>query len=346
MYGNRMASDELNGRAITADAEWLAHRYDAVGDAIHFVRVTRGDHRTATFLTDEYLGQRPPLALSRTAMRAAAVPAAPLHFIFHSAFCCSTLVARAFDLPGRAMGLKEPAILNDLVGWRQRGAEPRQLAAVLDGALALLARPFAAGEAVVVKPSNLVNTLAPAIMAMRPEARALLLHAPLRTYLGSVARKGMDGRLWVRDLLVKQARDGAVRFNFGAEDLLALTDLQAAALGWLNQQALFGELVERLGPRVRTSDSDRLLGDPHTAMSALFAHFGMPLDRDAVAAVVGGPAFNRHSKRAHEAFDTDARAAEQQRDLLFADEIEKVAVWAEAVAERFGVPMQLPRGLN
>ena len=335
-----MTSTALDGRALAADAEWLAHRYDPVGDAIHFVRVTRAEHRAATFLTDEYLGQRTPLPVARAATRG--TPPAPLHFVFHSAFCCSTLVARAFDLPGRAMGLKEPTILNDLVGWRQRGAEPRLLAEVLDGVLALLARPFEPGEVIAVKPSNVVNTLAPAIMAMRPEAQALLLHAPLRTYLGSIARKGMDGRLWVRDLLVKQARDGAVRFNFGAEDLLALTDLQAAAIGWLNQQALFAELAARWGDRIRTIDSERLLTHPRAAMGSLFAHFRVPLGPEALEEVVRGPAFTRHSKRADDAFDPDARAAEQQRDRLFADEVDKVAIWAAAVAARFGVPMQLP----
>ncbi len=346
MYGNGMAADVPDPRDIAAHAEWLAHRYDPIGDAVQFVQVTRQEHRAATFLTDAELGPRAPVVLSRGQALAGTGPAAPLHFIFHSAFCCSTLVARAFDLPGHAMGLKEPTILNDLVGWRQRGAEPRQLAAALDAALTLLARPFGAGEAIVIKPSNVVNMLAPAIMAMRPDARALLLHAPLPVYLGSIARKGMEGRLWVRDLLVKQARDGAVRFNFGAEDLLALTDLQAAAVGWLNQQALFADLTERLGGRIRTADSERLLAEPRAAMAALFAHFDMELAPEALGRVVSGPAFTRNSKRAGEAFDSDARAAEQQRDRLFADEVDKVAVWAAAVAERFGVPMQLPRSLS
>ena len=56
-------------------------------------------------------------------VRAAARPAT-MHFIFHSAFCCSTVLARAFDIPGIAMGLKEPPIYNDIVGWRHRGGGP------------------------------------------------------------------------------------------------------------------------------------------------------------------------------------------------------------------------------
>ena len=48
---------------------------------------------------------------------------APIHFIFHSAFCASTMLVRALDVPGSAMGISEPVILNDMVGWRRRGAE-------------------------------------------------------------------------------------------------------------------------------------------------------------------------------------------------------------------------------
>src|SRR4051812_12161071 len=102
------------------DATWLAHRYDPGHDAFHLRAVTRETHRAVTFLTDEYLpAAADPLVLQRAAARAAASAPAPLHWIFHSAFCCSTLLARAVDLPGTAMGLKEPLVLNDLIGWRR-----------------------------------------------------------------------------------------------------------------------------------------------------------------------------------------------------------------------------------
>jgi hypothetical protein len=46
---------------------------------------------------------------------------APLHFVFHTAFCCSTLLARALDVPGSSMGLKEPSVLVDFASvWLQR----------------------------------------------------------------------------------------------------------------------------------------------------------------------------------------------------------------------------------
>lgn len=327
--------------SLVRDPLWFAHRYDPGNDAFQFRRIDRAAHDRATFLTDEYLGVDTPTVVRRDQARAAVVEQAPLHFIFHSAFCCSTLLARAFDSPGVAMGLKEPVLFNDLSGWQQRGGSARQIAAVLDDGLALLARPFGPGEAVVVKPSNLVNGMAPAILTMRPGTRALLLYAPLRVFLGSVARKGMDGRLWVRDLLVKQLREGLHPFGFKGEDYLGQTDLQVAAMGWLAQHALFARLAAQFPGRVASLDSERLLADPAAALTRLSALFGVALD---VPAVMAGPVFTHHSKFGGE-FTAEDRRAVQAEEAAHADEIEKVTVWTEAVAKAAGVPMILPAPL-
>ena len=323
-----------DGTRIVRDPSWLAHRYDPAADSIRFIHAPRAVHRAATFLIDEYLPEAgQPVAIPRAAAMAAAPAPAPVHFIFHSAFCCSTLLARAFDIEGVAMGLKEPTILNDLSGWKHRGGEPARLAAVLDDTMTLLARPFIPGESVIVKPTNLGNPFAAAMLAMRPGARALLLHAPLRLYLGSIAKKGMWGRLWVRELFVKLGRDGLMDYGFSGEEVMRQTDLQIAAIGWIAQHRLFARLVERYGPgRVRTLDSESLLARPRETLVALSALFGLGLDGAAVAAIVDGDAFTRHSKDGA-AFNRAERQAEQ-RDaaIVHAEEIDNVAVWAEAVA--------------
>ncbi len=328
--------------AIASDATWLPHRYDPGHDSVHFVRVTREAHRAATFLTDDHLPtSKDPVVVRRADAMAAAAPPAPLHFIFHSAFCGSTLLARAFDIEGVAMGLKEPVILNDLVGWRQRGGERAQIARALDHSLTLLSRPFARGEAVIVKPSNVVNGLIPVMLTMRPEAKALLLYAPLRVYLRSVAKKGMWGRLWVRDLLVKLAREGLVGFGFETEDYLTQTDLQAAAVGWLAQHALFLRLAGTFGTdRVRMLDSELLMARREEAIGALVSLYGLPLDGADVKRIVSGPAFTRHSKTGG-AFDVAGRAAEHRdAEAAHREEVEKVAIWAEALAKQAGLSLE------
>lgn len=329
--------------AIAADATWLPNRYDESQDLIHFVRLTREQHRAVTFITDEYIpADAPRLVLRRSDVVAAAGPSAQMHFIFHSAYCCSTVLARAVDIDGVSMGLKEPLILNDMVGWRRRGADPRQLGAILDALLTLLAQPFAPGEAVVVKPSNVLNGIAPVLLGLRPRSRAILLHAPLPDFLRSIARKGLWGRRWVRELFIGQLRDGIVDLGLGEQHYLDLTDLQIAAAGWLAQQDVFARLIDRFGPeRVRTLDSATLMARPGEAMERLSDLFGLGLDGQAIERVLAGPAFTSHSK-SNAGFSAADRLAEQ-RDAAqtHADEIDKVAVWAEAVATGAGLSTEL-----
>ena len=333
--------------SVVRDADWLAHRYDPEHDAVHFVHVPRATHDRVTFLTDEYLpaGLEPFIARREDAVALAGQPA-PVHYIFHSAFCCSTLLARAFDLPGVAMGLKEPVILNDLAGWRTRGTgKPADIARALDHSLRLLARPFAPGEATIVKPSNVTLGLARAMMAMRPDANALLLFAPLETYLKSVAKKDMDGRLWVRDLLVKLLHDGLVDLGFEVDDYLRLTDLQTAAVGWLAQHALFAQLAREFPGRVATLDSETLLARPADTIQALSRLFQLGLSDSGVADIAQGKAFSRHSKFGQTFGATDRDAEYAAAAQAHGDEIGKVAVWATAVAANAEVAMTLPPAL-
>src|SRR3546814_10334640 len=63
------------------------------------------------------------------------------------------------------------------------GVQTCALPILMVGALAMLARSFAPDEAVIVKPSNIFNPLARGALTLRPEARAILLYAPLRAFL-------------------------------------------------------------------------------------------------------------------------------------------------------------------
>jgi hypothetical protein len=323
--------------AILTDPDWLCHRYDGNADAIQFVKLSRHERSGAIFLTDDYLPARTPAAVARADAMRLASTRAPIHFILHSAFCCSTLLANAFDRPGLATTFKEPMILNDVVGVRRRGSQPPQVAAALDAALTLLARPFAGDEAAIIKPSNVLNALAPAMLAMRPESKAVLLYAPLEDFLVSVAKKGLDGRLWVRELLIGQRTDGMLqRFGFDDKALFGQTDLQVAAIGWLAQHSLFADLVRALPQRVTTLDSRTLLADPGAALRALARHFELRADDQAIAAMLSGP-FRRNAKSGAE-FGRQARELEYMAAAgAHADEVTKVAIWAREVARAVGL---------
>ncbi|MGJ8559395.1 MAG: hypothetical protein ACSHX3_04090 [Litorimonas sp.] len=328
--------------SIPQDPNWWPHRYDPIRDEVHFIEANRDDHRAAVFLTDEYLkGAKAPQAIKRKhAMLAANT--APLHFIFHSGYCCSTLLTRAFDIPGVSMGFKEPVILNDIVGWKARGSQNHSLQDVLTDALGLLARPFEKGETLIAKPSSLINVIAPQVMQLRPDTKALVLYAPLEDFLGSIARKGMWGRLWVRDLMSKQLRDGMIDLGLEGDDYIRLTDLQTAAVVWLAQQSLFMSLHQTLGrERVIAVDSTTLMKSPERIMMQISDHFSLNIEAQKINEIVSGPVFTRHSKTNADFDGTSRETNRTSGQTLHAEEIEKVFTWAKIVASNARIPLIL-----
>jgi hypothetical protein len=333
---------------IIGNADYLAHRYDEVADGYRFVHVPREVHRSCTFITDEHLPDVDRYKLiSRASLTQVPARTAPIHFIFHSAYCCSTMMARAFDIPGVSMGLKEPVVLNDMIGWRRRGADKQKLATVLDTSLDLLARPMGDDRAVIVKPSNICTPLAIPALKLRPQAKALLLYAPLESYLQSIAKKEMWGRIWVRDVLIGTLKDGYAVGGFSPEELLQLTDLQVAAIGWLSQHAAFARIIGTIGPdRVATLDSDSFLANQQTTVSALNRFFALDMSDEKISQILDGPAFTSHSKldqaERGAVFDAKARKEEQsEMAALHGSEINMVCQWAKAVADSQKIKLEI-----
>jgi len=321
--------------AKASDPNFLLHRYIESQDIFRFLKVTRDVHRQSTFITDEHL----PTGLEHFEIKKSDVPShqiasSPLHFIFHSAYCCSTMLARAFDIEGKSMGLKEPVVLNDLVGWRRRGANKEHLTEVLKQSLALLSKPFEPDETTVIKPSNTCNILAPDILNIYPQAKAILLYAPIESFLQSIVKKEMWGRIWVRKALIGQLKDNIVIGGYSLEDILELTDLQIAALGWLSQYALFQHIIKtHKRDRVKLLKSDTLLSDQKKTMSAAIKHYDLDISPEGLDEILRGPAFTTHSKHNIQ-FNPEARAKEQlAMSEIHGAEIDMVCAWIVEVAK-------------
>jgi hypothetical protein len=262
------------------------------------------------------------------------------HFIFHSAFCCSTLMARALDVEGVSCVLREPRSLTDLGEMKPRSGLPDDQKLALNVVLDLMQRPRVPGEKTVIKPVNLVNPLIEHIMEMRPHSRALLMYASLPAFLMAIAR---GRRLsWARGLAAFY-RNHLEFTTRQTQDLLYLTDLEVAAFLWLQHQAHFARLVRELpAGSVATLRADFFLADPGRAIGAAAALFDLKLTQTDAAAIAAGPLFKSHSKRPDESFDQSTRKRDEMMvKLAYGAEIDEAIKWAEAVAEEVSVPMEL-----
>jgi hypothetical protein len=321
------------GSELLRDAAWFPHRLDFERGVAVFTRTNRDALSAQPFLDARWERRGSASATLPLAVLAdAPAPPTPPGFIWHTAFCCSTLIAACLDWPGVSLSLKEPVALADFAIARHRG-DPRADAATLEGLVRLLGRPFLPGARVLIKPSNAANGLAEAVAEMG--GPALLLHSGLRRFLLAVAKGGEARRGFVRQLMARWASQPDARF--GPTQVALFSDLQVAALVWrLQMDELLGA-ARKLGPqRARFLDCDVFLTDPRATLSMLDAHFGLGLGAERIEETLRGPKLRQHAKTPRETFDADAESRDfaDARSAL-GQELEQLEAWC---AELMGPP--------
>ncbi len=332
---------------IVRNPEWLPHAFDADGQMLTLVHVPRTARSQLMFLFDQHYGGKftkisfagKSVAAAMEADSGAAI-AAPLHFIFHTSFSGSSLLAKALEIPGTASSMREPAIFASLANKvirRDGEASAERLELVLQ----LVERPFSAGEKVVAKQSSFANRLADQILETRHLTRTLLLYSDVETYLISLLKRGMWGRIWGRKLFINLRSWSTLKLDLGADEILELTDMQAASLAWLMQVHHFNELAEKFGPRVMLLESDQLFATPAATLHQVMNFFDFGLTEQDASDIADGPIFAKHSKFADRDYSVEERRSDTATvGKAHAEELAMVAKWIATVADHHKIKLR------
>lgn len=256
----------------------------------------------------------------------------PVNFIFHIAHCGSTLLARAMDLPGRTLVLREPFTL------RQLGAEAAATAAgprdpdawsrILALTTGLLGRRYEETEAVIVKANVPVNFILAPLMALHPESRGLLLYAGLERYVLSVMKTPMH-RNWVDNVSSHLAGGILSSSELAETDLGKLSTAQRAACLWAAQILRFRDAMAA-DTRLRSLDCERLFATPGETLARCFEHFGVDVPDNVPAEIAAGELFSHHAKNPGLAYDREQREQDLERlRAELADDLEQARSWIE-----------------
>lgn len=343
-----LTADQID--AIIADPNWLPYKISDESRTLQLIHLSRDQLRNLYFLdkrshpdrwikvAGEASAVRMPVAT--IVERARAAGSRPSHYIFHSAFCCSTLMSRALDIEGVACVLREPRSLHETVATMTGSSLTYEQRRALDTVLNLMQRPRAPGERTIIKPANLANPLIDHIMEREPGSRALVMYCSLPGFLLAIARRRRWS--WVRNLAAFY-RNHLEFETQQTRNLLRLTDLQMAAFLWLQYQAQFARLLRELPVgRVATLRADAFVARPTEALVAAATFFELRLGKEEAAAITQGPLFQSHSKSSDASFD---QSKQQRNDALlklaFGPEIEQAMTWGEAVAAEASIPLEL-----
>lgn len=330
-----LAASPGDAAIVVADPHWLLESYDHATGALRFIRAAREDFVAAPFLAPGYWetsGFEQKLVSERAlaALLPQSAPRPQLNFIWHTAFCCSTVIANALDSAGKNLSLKEPGIVLSLADARRQNVVGSAVGFRFpEIVFRLLARPMAPGEQVTIKPTNFAN------YAMRDaagltEGKHLLLYSDCRSFLISVLKKGEYGRRTVRELYAKILRDGNAEARWPQDKMFAMSDMQVAAVAWHMQIAEFHRSWPMLAnDRGASLDCDAFLVKPVETLMALDEFFGLGLGRAHFEAVMASPAANRHSKDGGVRFGAEDRQREHREFAArFGTEIDETVRWS------------------
>lgn len=350
-----VASPQLEGRLLRPESH-LA-RMDFEYDRLEFIELSRDDCARLNFVdradadtgrTDRW--QMDMQSAREHLARRAAGSQSPINYIFHTSFCCSTLLSRALDAQGKSFALKEPAVFTDLASYKRhllaQTSDTQRWPGLLDLGIGLSGRPFVNGESVLIKPGNVANNLLDDVLVRTETGGVILLYSSLEKFLVSVLKKGEPGRSWARDSFAIVAHNAPQVSHLSPQYLMRLTDLQIAALTWQIQIENYLRILQTFpDARIRTLDCDVLLADPGAVLKRAAAFMGCPLDDDEIQTRVECH-FRRHSKEPERDYDAVVRAQEyDETAALHRDDIDMILQWSEQLRPDMTVPRELPRAL-
>jgi hypothetical protein len=264
----------------------------------------------------------------------------PPRYLFHTAFCGSTLLSRALNETPRIMALKEPDVLMQISN-RSLIVGNANVERLLSDCLAELSRPWAENGAVIIKPTNSVNRLLPEIMRCRP-GRTLLLHGGLEDFVVSCLKKMPAAETRVRWMAQHLLQDSDLQKQLGVDPRHPFNVLESCVITWYVQMEYFAKaLAADRDDRIRTLDMKTMLADPVRTVVRVseFLDLGRP-DADVEAAVTRE--FSRNAKHVERQYsDVDrAREAETIRKE-FSSLITLAMEWAEQNIAPFAtIPVQ------
>ena len=345
---------EITAEELSQNPAWHLYDLDLQRGELRFLEARPETFRISAFLDTRiaYAGEQVfgfPLEAVAGALRQRPPPRRDLALLFHTSFCCSSLLARSLQRERRMLVLREPWVLRRL-GDLKRSVQSRAQAwypqgpALLDMALQLLGKTWEDTEAVLIKPTNVSNNLAEDILSLRPEASGLVLTSDLESFLVSNLKKTEETRRKLPALV--ELFDHDVRYGEQLDISLARLDfLQAVAVVWhaqrLQWQAL---LASSAGARLRTLDAAALLARPAETISAVAAFLGRPLSAADAAEVVAGPVWSTHAKDPFSSYDSGHRGRENRETLeRHRLDIDATLRWAEPLLARR--PPELTRPL-
>ncbi len=343
---------------LVTQAEYHLHALDLASGECEFLRVDNATFRHSTFMDHRLrtAAQEPiRTSLELIEKHIASMPIAadsrPVNYIFHTAFCCSTLISKCLDIQGISSALREPAVFMQMANYKRVGnplfLDIHRQQTLLNIVVYLLAKSSGQSETPLIKPTNAANNLIVEIVQNIHTQGILLLYSSLEQFLVSIIKKGEEGRAFVRRLFNLIRMDSERSNSLPLESLSQLTDLQIAAMVWYVQLDNYLKVLDGFpAATIRTLDCEVFLAEPVNTLTRLCELFNLNVTKQALGEIITGPIFTKYSKNSLLDYDASIRETENTRIAKHNREtINGIIAWSERIRPEGPVPLPLPRSL-
>lgn len=317
-----------------ADPHWFPADYLVDTDRFRMLWLDLDALGESSFLDDRLRTDGAPERFIDAASVVAAMPAQPPALLFHTAFCGSTLLARALHAPPRVVSLKEPLALLSLSRASAAANDPvsrRRIDARLETTLALLGRSWAGDGRILIKPTNQVNRLMPDILSLQPRSRAILLYSSLEQFLVSCFEKLPLAETRIRWMAQHLLGDSDLSRRMGIPPLYPFSLPESCVFTWYAQVERYAKaLGSDRDDRLRTLDLDTLQAAPFQAVDAAANWLSLAAPSEGQVTSV----FRRDAKSTHHPYDPlDRQSGKASTKERFGEVIHRTLAWAESVIE-------------
>jgi len=273
-------------------------------------------------------------------------------FIFHSAFCGSTLMVRALEQLFDCLPLKEPGALGGLLDYAlSRGYSETKETTYQKQVLSLLSRRFSRDQISVIKANDLHNAYINALMKSQFDFPVLLMYTGLNDFIFGCL-KTQDRQQWIADRFEYTVDYFKNRFELSDIEQLVpdqfhqLDYAKKAAAYWSFNILLFFEIIEEFPDRVKTLDFNAMLENPLSSINACGCWLGLSKLPGVNPKIELSWLMGQHAKNLNQTYSPEQR----QDDMLqVLRENKDVLPEAEALARKIlgnrypdnGLPLKL-----
>jgi len=318
--------------SVAATPELFAARIHLTNDKAWFVKMSRKTYRESVFLD--------PLRIKGTCVIEADIPWLaqtceqiswqPTPFIFHSAFCGSTLMSQVLETIFNCISLREPELLGNLIHYLAANVSEEDKKNWFTNFLKLMSRRYQADSPVIVKANDYANPLMPEfIRRQTQDTPVLFMYTPLNEFTAACL-KVQSRRDWIKQryFSVKPALPEVFR-HYVEDSVDESNDGEMAAVYWSYNMAMYLQAYTSGKESVRNLNFNDMLADPLKVIKLCGKYFKLTVVEDINIEEKIEASFGVYSKNSTVKYSPGQRSQELNKQLdLYQQELnaaEKVA---------------------